>query len=416
VAASVASLTQASASTGNVTINVPTGVTAGDLLVAIAFSDPDGSYAAMTAPTGWTIAADSSSVSASGTNGFGKVYTKTATGSEGSTYVFPASGSSTNMVEVLRITGANTSTPFAAAAVTYAFHTAAATNNLVAPSVTLAVPGQLLCGFIGYGGSGTTVISQPTGLFGTSFVTANTFGCMLVAGSNPGTGATGTKTATNTDQGLTGTWGYLTVSMAIADAGTVQTATATQTHTIGQTATATRGRVATSTNVNTIVQSATATTAVTKQITASNSFAVAQTAAFQVTTRLADASQTFSIDQLADSVVTRTFYLTTPSYKQRFTGPPRHRLWDRVSFDVGYSLIIAGSRINLVVNPDPADIEAADYAFIGGHKYVISEAVAIILQNAGYARWITNNINEPIPDVDFSQYGTGPYGTGPYGD
>lgn len=429
--ATVASLTQAGANSGNVTVSVPSGTAAGDLLVAIEFSDSDGSFAAMTAPSGWTEVYSSSSVAT--TAGFGKVFTKTATGSEGSSYVFPSGGSSTNAVEVLRITGANVPSPFSAAAAVFSYHSAAAVTSMIAPSVTLAVAGQLLCGFLELAATNTTVVTQPSGLVGTSFRSPNDFLCMLVAGSNPGAGATGTKTATSTDVGASGGLGYLTVSMAIADA-VVKTMDASQTETVTQTATATRSRVAASTQTETISQSAlavpTRVAAATQPLTlsqtatftsihfpiatASQTLTASQTASAMLA-QSAAAAQVFSVSQSADCTLMKIWYFTTPTWHEhrRIGG----RLWQRTYLNTGHTIIRFGTSYIQADHPSTEQMESADALYIGGRTYAISEAEAQLLTGAGYGHWVTDSIGEQIPDdVDFSQYGTGIYGSGPYGE
>lgn len=115
----------------------------------------------------------------------------------------------------------------------------------------------------------------------------------------------------------------------------------------------------------------------------------------------------------ATAHIVTVLYLTTPTYKQRFIG---HPLWNRVSFDVGYSLFRFGNSYQLLIDPDTNQIESADRAFIGGRIYAIDNAEAARLRDAGYGKWVSLTPDTPIPDIDYSQYGTGIYGQGPYGE
>lgn len=112
-------------------------------------------------------------------------------------------------------------------------------------------------------------------------------------------------------------------------------------------------------------------------------------------------------------------YFITPSYKQRVVGwPNRSRLWDRVSFDVGKTLLLSGGSYKLYVDADPVDIESADKAYLGGRLYRIGPEEAASLREAGYGHWITNDPTAlPTPeDGENLLYGEGLYGSGLYGD
>ena len=55
----------------------------------------------------------------------------------------------------------------------------------------------------------------------------------------------------------------------------------------------------------------------------------------------------------------------------------------------GYTLIVNGSTVTEVQTPYQDDLESADYYFLGGHNYVITDAQAAVLTAAGYSEWLT---------------------------
>ena len=50
----------------------------------------------------------------------------------------------------------------------------------------------------------------------------------------------------------------------------------------------------------------------------------------------------------------------------------------------GKTIIINNGVCTETTYPYQEDLENADYYFLGGHRYVVSSAVATILQNCGY--------------------------------
>ena len=83
----VESVSTGSAAGGNYTVPVPTGTTAGDLLLAVGLADPDGST--WNPPSGWTAVP---SGSLAGANGDIKCWWKVA--ATESTYTFTADANS----------------------------------------------------------------------------------------------------------------------------------------------------------------------------------------------------------------------------------------------------------------------------------------------------------------------------------
>ena len=58
----------------------------------------------------------------------------------------------------------------------------------------------------------------------------------------------------------------------------------------------------------------------------------------------------------------------------------------------GITLIVNGSTVTAVQTPYQDDLESADYYFLGGHNYVITDQQAAVLIAAGYSECLT-----PIP-------------------
>lgn len=404
--ATVAAVSNATGGGTSVTVPVPTGTALGDLLVAVYFQDNDGSFASMTAPAGWTQVYDSSGVAT--TAGLGKVFTKTATASEGSTYVFPGNAGAVNAVEVLRITGWNPAIPFAAGAV-FSYVGVASTTSLVAPSVTLAGNGLLISGYtLTNTGVGST-ITPAAGMTGTSWESASNYLTSLVAYKSQTIGASGTQTATASVPGGTVGLGYLTVSMGIEgiplSAAVLDDA----------------GRVDTLGMTHAFVSTLTDTDGLTDSITTVKSSGTV----FTVT----PLDDTFRTDSLAfgnpvlvltdslftsDSVdVSLLYFFKTPTWHERMWG---NRLFDRMHLDVGHSILKFGNSYQRVDNPSTDQIESADAAYLGGRTYLVTKAEAQDLTNAGYGQFVVGGVNVPIPDISIDAYGAGIYGTGPYGD
>lgn len=80
----------------------------------------------------------------------------------------------------------------------------------------------------------------------------------------------------------------------------------------------------------------------------------------------------------------------------RFT-PPRvsegmgtdHPLFRYYKIDRGVSVLVTGSTVRQVQYPSQEDVEAADFAYLGGHIYDISDAEAATLTAAGYGAYIS---------------------------
>jgi len=55
----------------------------------------------------------------------------------------------------------------------------------------------------------------------------------------------------------------------------------------------------------------------------------------------------------------------------------------------GYSLLVTGTTVEEIQTPNQDDLAAASYYFLGGHEYVVSQAQATVLINAGYSAYLT---------------------------
>jgi len=55
----------------------------------------------------------------------------------------------------------------------------------------------------------------------------------------------------------------------------------------------------------------------------------------------------------------------------------------------GISLIVNGTTVTEAMTPDQDTLAAADYYFLGGHEYTISDEQATVLINAGYGDYVT---------------------------
>lgn len=186
----------------------PTGVAAGDLLLAFHASDVDGSFAAMTAPSGWTQIGLGPT---GATLPFLKVWQRIATGSEATSYAFPDSTGANGSAVVVALYGQNATTPVSAGP-TFSSSTSASTSH-VAPSVTGVADGVLLTAHVAHSNNTTRTYTPPAGMTELADPTSGDNGWValgvnmlaLAAG-----GATGTKTAT-----CSGSTTYVTVSLVV---------------------------------------------------------------------------------------------------------------------------------------------------------------------------------------------------------
>ena len=175
-----------------VTVPRPTGVRAGELLIAVHLTDNDGSLATMTAPAGWVQRS-----SASSSAGFGKIWTLTAGTSEPGEYVFGTDTDAMGHVTLLRVTGADTSSPLYSG--TTWSNVAVAMSSHVAASITPTGDALLICGFMFvFGPPSATTWTLPGGMTAQGpLVQPGTYMQAIVASEPVVSGATGTRTATS---------------------------------------------------------------------------------------------------------------------------------------------------------------------------------------------------------------------------
>lgn len=62
----------------------------------------------------------------------------------------------------------------------------------------------------------------------------------------------------------------------------------------------------------------------------------------------------------------------------------RHPLFSRLKLDVGVTVIKQDGFYRQVRGPESADLDTADVIYLGGHEYVVDDAEAAALTDAGY--------------------------------
>jgi hypothetical protein len=55
----------------------------------------------------------------------------------------------------------------------------------------------------------------------------------------------------------------------------------------------------------------------------------------------------------------------------------------------GVSLLVNGTTVTATQTPSQDDLAAANYYYLGGHEYTISDYEATVLINAGYSEYVT---------------------------
>lgn len=228
------------AAAASITVNKPTGVVSGSLLIVRVGGATTG--ITWTAPSGDGGAAWSSAVA---TTGRGATFYKIANGSEPSTYTFSRTGGGgTLRITIDRWSGHDTTTPIQDSA-----GSDVTTANAVSPAVTAGSGGGLLsCGLVCLG-SNTNSPTQPTGM--TQDYVATTTAFRSEASLAVSSGSTSTKTWTSA---LSTTY---TSSVIINTAAT--TADASLAETVTLTATAQKGYNTDATLAETVTLGASAT-------------------------------------------------------------------------------------------------------------------------------------------------------------
>lgn len=172
------------AAAGSITVNKPSGVVSGSLLIVrVGCATSGATWSAPADAVAWTgpVAA----------TGRGATFYKVAGGSEPASYAFSRTGGGgTLRITISRWSGHDTTTPIQDSA-----GTDVTSANAVSPSVTAAVASSMLyCGLVNLG-SNTTGTTQPAGM--TSEYAATTTAFRAGASLGVGSGATGTKTWTS---------------------------------------------------------------------------------------------------------------------------------------------------------------------------------------------------------------------------
>lgn len=98
------------------------------------------------------------------------------------------------------------------------------------------------------------------------------------------------------------------------------------------------------------------------------------------------------------------YILVTPTRNETWLAHPQNYAYSRLAgrpisgagvptflTDIprGYSLMVTGTTVTENRTPSQDDLAAADYYFLGGHTYTISDAQAAVLIAAGYSEWLT---------------------------
>jgi hypothetical protein len=77
------------------------------------------------------------------------------------------------------------------------------------------------------------------------------------------------------------------------------------------------------------------------------------------------------------------YYFTPPTYqlKNANAGP----LLSRYYMDHGYAVVKRGSTYENIINPAQDLWDTADAVYLGGHKHLVTDAEAALLNAAGYS-------------------------------
>lgn len=175
-------IAQTTANTGNATISIerPSGVSTGDLLVFVLYVGANGTVTS--APSGWSAAINSGA-----TIGAMAVYTKVATSSEPTSYSFTHSSSNSKTGSILAYRNANainaTGTP------NYTSSSLTATATSISPTKA----GTLIAAF-GYENN-RTVATPPSGMTARATFSSNGPAFYVYDQGSVGSGSTGNKVA-----------------------------------------------------------------------------------------------------------------------------------------------------------------------------------------------------------------------------
>lgn len=189
----VRSFSSAGNSGATATVPRPAGVVDGDFLLCFATTDLDTTPAVLTAPAGWTQTGPDSGTTGSFMRS--RTFWKIAS-SEPESWTFGAASGSDGAWKVIAWTGVDAANPFVVAAT---YTTANSGTAITAPSVTPAVPGELVCGFSSQGAGS---MSEPAGMSEIVDTSPSGWAVSSVCRQAVSAGATGTRIATHTVSNL----------------------------------------------------------------------------------------------------------------------------------------------------------------------------------------------------------------------
>lgn len=171
-------------------VTVPTGTASGHLLVAWQFDD-DGTLANMSPPSGW---ATTSTVDNGTNNTHFKLYTKTATGSEGSSYTFNQNNGTDGVITVMAVANVDTNSAH------WLVNSAATANSTSRVAASLGPPilggGMLLCAACVDMNNTAVTFTPPSGMTEQSDLQSSTWAAQSVASMVAPPDPTGTRTFT----------------------------------------------------------------------------------------------------------------------------------------------------------------------------------------------------------------------------
>lgn len=185
----------------SVSVTKPAGTAQDDILIAVMFNDySSGTGSAMSAPAGWTQAGTTATTASGSYNPVGKVWWKRAGASEPASYSFGTSTSSSTVIGITALSGADPSSPIKVAP---QWSTAGGSSTShVAPSIAAgsgqAADDLLLCASASdyYDSARGNSYTPPSGMTETTDVSAQFTYMSTAVLALTGTAATGTKTFT----------------------------------------------------------------------------------------------------------------------------------------------------------------------------------------------------------------------------
>ncbi len=186
----------------SVTVDRPSGLVAGDVLLAMIGRRGSGSPSATTLPSGWTLVLSQSNASNLGI----AIYRKFATSSEPASYTWSYGVSERMVGSISAYRGVDATTPIIASAA----RTNASSRNLLAPSITPGVSGAWIVGFFA-ADSGNVRIDPPS-----SPAMTERFGALSGTSAGPNGTSIESADAVSTSAGASGTLTATTASNVLS--------------------------------------------------------------------------------------------------------------------------------------------------------------------------------------------------------